>query len=128
MPLSNFDRYFLNLPPPDKKSDFDQFWEKSIAEIKKIPLETELIKNARKTSHRFTSYDVSYKGYTKSTVTGELLVPRDTPKPKVIIHIHDYNSIVHYPQQLLDATMAYFFIPMRGHANIIRSPDSEEDE
>ncbi len=127
MPLSNFDKYFLNLPPLDKKSDFDQFWEKSIAEIRKIPLETELVKNGRKSTHRFACYDVTYKGFTKTAITGELLIPRGTLKPKVILHVHDYNSEVRYQQQNLDESAAYFFMTLRGHADIIRPADSEDE-
>jgi cephalosporin-C deacetylase len=127
MPLSNFDKYFLNLPPQDKKNDFDQFWEKAIAEIKKIPLETELVKNGKRTTHRFASYDVSYKGFTRTTVTGELLIPRGTPKPKVIIYVHDYNSEVQFSQQTLDDSVSYFFINLRGHTEIVRHADTEEE-
>jgi len=127
MPLSNFDKYFLNLPPQDKKNDFDQFWEKAIAEIKKIPLETELVKNGKRTTHRFASYDVSYKGFTRTTVTGELLIPRGTPKPKVIIYVHDYNSEVQFSQQTLDDSVSYFFINLRGHTEIVRHADTEKE-
>lgn len=127
MPLSNFDKYFLNLPPLDRKPDFDQFWEKAIAETRRVPLDTELVKNGRKSTHRFTHYDVSYKGFTKSTITGGLLVPRGKQKAKVIIHIHDYNSVAQYPQQSLEETAAYFFITLRGHNDIIRPAETEEE-
>ncbi len=128
MPLSNFDKYFLNLPPQDKKNDFDQFWEKGIADIKKIPLETELVKNGRKTTHRYASYDVTYKGFTKTAVTGELLIPRGTLKPKTIISIHDYNTTAQFQQQNLDESAAYFFINLRGHADIVRPAGTKEEE
>ena len=72
-------------------------------------------------------YDVSYKGFTKSTITGELLVPRGKQKPKVIIHIHDYNSVAEFPQQALNETAAYFFITLRGHNEIIKPAESEEE-
>lgn len=127
MPLSNFDKYFLNLPPQDKRNDFDQFWEKSIAEIKRIPLETELVKNGRKTTHRFASYDVSYKGFTRTAITGEILIPRATKKPKVVIYVHDYNSSPRYSQQSLDDSAAYFFINLRGHTEIIKPADTDEE-
>ncbi|HOD14821.1 MAG TPA: acetylxylan esterase [Spirochaetota bacterium] len=127
MPLSNFDKYFLNLPPLDRKPDFDQFWEKAIAETRKVPLDTELVKNSRKSTHRFTHYEVSYKGFTKSTITGELLVARGKQKPKVILHIHDYNSVVKYPQQALDESVAYFFITLRGHNDFIKPVETEEE-
>ncbi len=127
MPLSNFDKYFLNLPPLDKKSDFDQFWEKAIAEIRKIPLETELVKNGRKSTHRFACYDVTYKGFTKTAITGELLIPRGTLKPKVVLYVHDYNSESRYQQQNLDESVAYFFMTLRGHSDIIKPTDTEEE-
>jgi cephalosporin-C deacetylase len=127
MALSNFDKYFLNLPPLDRKPDFDQFWEKSIAETRKISLDTVLVKSSRKSSHRFTVYDVSYKGFTKSTVTGELIVPRGKQKPKVIIHVHDYNSVTEHPPQSLNETAAYFFLTLRGHNEIIRPAGGDEE-
>ncbi len=127
MPLSNFDKYFLNLPPQDKKADFDQFWERSITEAKKAPLETELAKNNRKSSHRFTSYDVSYKGFARTTITAELLVPRKVRKPRALVHVHDYNNLVPRPQQELEDSLAHFFITLRGHANII-APSVDEEE
>jgi cephalosporin-C deacetylase len=127
MPLSNFDKYFLNLPPQDKKGDFDQFWEKAIAETKKIPLDTELSKNKTKSSHRFTSYDVTYRGFTRAAITGELLVPRSVSRPKVIIHLHDYNNMDQYPQQILEESAAYFFVTMRGHAEIVKPADPQEE-
>lgn len=127
MPLSNFDKYFLNLPPLDKKNDFDQFWEKAIAEIRKIPLETELVKNGRKSTHRFGCYDVTYKGFTKTAITGELLIPRGTLKPKVILYVHDYNSEIRYQQQNLDESVAYFFMTLRGHSDIIKPTGTDEE-
>jgi cephalosporin-C deacetylase len=127
MPLSNFDKYFLNLPPLDKKSDFDQFWERAISEAKKGALETELAKNNRKSSHRFTSYDISYKSFSRTTINAELLMPRKAPKPKAIIHIHDYNNVVTHPQQDLDDSLSHLIITLRGHANLIRTADADEE-
>ena len=128
MPLSNFDKYFLNLPPMDRKGDFNQFWERSIAETKKSPLETELVKNNKKSSHRFTSYDVSYRGFGKTTMTAELLIPRKMPKPRALVHVHDYNSVVQRPQQELEDSLAHLFITLRGHANIIVPVAATDEE
>ena len=127
MPLSNFDRYFLHLPPLDRKNDFDEFWKHALSEIKKTPLETELKKNAKKTTHRFTAYDVSYRGFTKALINGELLIPRAKMKPKVIVHINDYNKTQKYPQQILDDTVAHFFIILRGHNDLVVVQKSDEE-
>ncbi len=126
MAISNFDKYFLHLPPLDRKDDFVRFWEKAIAEIKKVPLEPELVKNGRKSSHRFKVYDVTYKGFTRSAISGELMVPGKASKPRVIIHIHDYNSPARHPQQELDESAAYLFVTLRGHNDLIVPADSEE--
>ncbi|MBN2158294.1 MAG: acetylxylan esterase [Spirochaetes bacterium] len=128
MPLSNFDKYYLNLPPLDRKNDFDQFWEKAVAAAKRHSLDAELTKNGRRSSSRFTVYDVSYRGFTGTEVTGELLVPRGKKKPKVIIYLHDYNSFPQHPQQHLDESAAYLFATMRGHGNITKPAEGEEKQ
>jgi len=127
MTSGNFDKYFLNLPPPDKKNDFDRFWDNAIQEIKKIPLETGMTKNTKKTCPGFISYGVSFKGFTKTTVNGELLMPKGKPKPKPIIHIHDYNSIYPYPWQILNNSTAHFLINLRGHHDMIAAQERPED-
>lgn len=128
MPISSFDRYFLHLPPLDRKADFDAFWDRAIAEVKKVALEPELAKNNRKSSHRFTVYDASYKGFTRGAVTGELLIPRKTRKPRVIIHVHDYNSPARYPQQVLDESASYLFLTLRGHHDLIVPVETGDEE
>src|SRR3990172_6377008 len=128
MNSENFDSFFLNLPPFDKKNDFDRFWEKAIAQIKKIPLEAELKKNNKRTSPEFVSYDVSYRGFSKTTILVELLIPNKRPKPKTIIHIHDYNNIQWYPPHVFTNSPAHFLITVRGHHEIISMQEQEPAE
>jgi cephalosporin-C deacetylase len=127
MALTSFDKYFLNLPPLDKKADFDIFWENALQEIKKIPLETVIKKNPKGAYAGFSSYDVSYKGYTRTTITGELLIPIGRPKPKVIIHVHDYNSVYPHPREKLNNSAAHFLVTLRGHHEFISAPETTEE-
>ncbi len=127
MASDNFDKFFLNLPPFDRKNDFDRFWDNAIQAIKKVPLETGMTKNKEKTHPGLVSYDISYKGFTKTTVTGELLIPKGKSRPKPIIHVHDYNSTHQYPRQVLDNAAAHFLINLRGHQNIVAFTERPED-
>ncbi|MCP4137749.1 MAG: hypothetical protein GY754_42690 [bacterium] len=125
MATADFDKYFLQLPPFDREDNFDSFWLKSIAELKKIPIEPVLNKNRKKTSSKFVVFNVSFRGFMKSQVTGELLVPKKQKKPKVIIDIHDYNSRSGYSQQILNETTAYLFLTLRGHDILPKEEDIE---
>lgn len=127
MALTGFDKYFLNLPPFDRKDDFHDFWNAAIAQARRIPVDPAITKNSRKSSNRFTVYDISYSGFMKTAVTGELLIPRTARGPRVIVHIPDYNTTPSWPQQSLDDSVAYLFTVLRGHANLIKpSPGAEE--
>ncbi len=126
MPLTTFDRLYLQMPEFDRQKDFDSFWQKALSEVKSVPLESEKHKNNNKSSSKFTVYDVNYHGYMKSLIHGLLYIPRKTKKPTVIIHIHDYNAPLDIDQNLLYVSCAYFFITLRGHDLIMKKNNDEE--
>jgi len=113
--MISFDRYFLHLPPLNKEKDFNTFWDKAIAELKKIPIEPVLKKDPKSSTHRFTAYEAHFTGYIKTRIGGHILIPNGKDKPRVIIHIHDYNKPVSISQNFLDDSSAYFFLTLRGH-------------
>jgi len=127
MAIKAFDRYFYNLPEINREPDFLKFWEKSITEIRKIPLEPEINENNKKATAKFKAYDISFNGFLKTRIRGLLYIPKKKEKQRVIIHVHDYNR---YPQKgivkhLNDRT-AHLILVLRGH-DIIENR-SEEDE
>ncbi len=125
MPVtSDFDRYFLNLPPFDRERDFDSFWKDSIAELKKIPMEPRF--DHRKHQGAFNVHVVSFKGFNRATVQGELFIPRDVKKPRASIIIPDYNRNGQFAGYPLDREMAYFFLRLRGHDMIKAEPGAEQ--
>jgi cephalosporin-C deacetylase-like acetyl esterase len=128
MAIRAFDKYFWNLPKLTKEDDFQKFWEKSVSEIKKIPIEPEVHENHRKYTSRFKAYDVSYNGFLKARIKGILYSPKKLEKSRVIIHIHDYNR---YPEKglikMLSDNTAHLFLVMRGH-DIIEHRTEEELE
>ncbi|MFC1670205.1 acetylxylan esterase [Spirochaetota bacterium] len=118
MATKNIDNYFFFLPPLDRENDFDPFWEKAVSHMKKIPLEP-VFNKAKKQGHNdFVSHDVSFLSFKKTLIKGKLLIPKKVKKPKVIIYIHDYNTLNRQDHLKLDKKSAYFFITLRGHENI----------
>lgn len=115
MPVtSDFDKYFLNLPPFDREEDFNNFWEKSINELKKIPIEPKFT-HRKNGSGDFEVYDIVFKGYNRSISQGILYAPRHINKPRVIMIFPDYFSVNPYLNYKLDKDFAYFFLQLRGH-------------
>lgn len=127
MAIRAFDRYFYNLPALSREPDFQKFWEKSIADIRKIPLEPEVNESSKKSTAKFRAYEISYNGFLKTRIRGILYVPKKKEKQRAIIHVHDYNS---YPgkgivKHLNDGT-AHLILVLRGHDIIEKR--TEEDE
>lgn len=126
MSQSDFDKYFLTLPPFDKTDDFYTFWNSSISTLKKTPIDAVARLNNRKTSNKFKVYNISYQGFMKTRVTGELLLPNEVDNPRVIIHIHDYNKKINVNHQMLDDTVAHYFAILRGHNDLKFEVEKEE--
>lgn len=121
----SFEKYFLHLPPFDRADDFFSFWDKSLADFKKNPINPEFLKG-KKTEDRFLSYRVTYSGFLKTGITGTLLVPVKMKKPRVIINIHDYNSSTRFRRDKLDNRFAYLFLKLRGHDKVHFKKEGEQ--
>jgi cephalosporin-C deacetylase len=117
--INDFDRFFLNLPPLDKEKDFDSFWDKSLNELKKIPIDPVIEKKERQEERqkeeRFEIHNAVFNGAGKYKVKGDLYLPQSSDKPKVIILIHDYNQPFEPDEDIMDPGLAFFFLRLRGH-------------
>ncbi len=124
--LKSFDPYFQNFPQISQPDNFNEFWKKSLAEMKKIPIEPEVRRNKRKDSSKFQAYEVYYNGFLKTRMHGILYTPVNIKKSSVIIHIHDYNST--FPRGLtkvLPDKFSHFLLILRGHSML--TPHNEEE-
>lgn len=121
----DFDRFFLNLPPFDREKDFNDFWERSINELKKIPMEP-AYDGSEKSKASFDTHSISYRSFGHTKIQGELYVPVYTKKPKVIVILPDYNKPNPYAWFTLDDTFAYFFLTLRGHTALPAAAAKEE--
>ena len=127
MAITDFDKFFMNFPPLERESDFAAFWEKAAAEIKKIPLELSAKKN-KKGDGYFSYVSLSFRSFMKTQITGELLMPKHSENVPVVIVVHDYNRRNEINEELLDDSLAYFFIVMRGHSIVNELPDDDEKD
>ena len=116
MSFNDFDKYFLNLPALDRGDGFNDFWDKSISNIKKINIDLSMDKANRKSLGPFKILDVTFRGFAKASVHGTLYHNPKIRKSKVIIYLHDYNNCTELPVSALDPSFAYFFLRMRGHS------------
>lgn len=108
-----------------REKNFLKFWENAISDLKKVNIKPEFHPNNKKTTDTFNVYSVHYTGFQKSQADGELLMPVNAAKPRVIIHLHDYNHRMKYRQDSLDNRFAHFFLTLRGHSNL---PTRDEKE
>ena len=123
---TDFDRFFLNLPPFDRERDFDDFWKKAFQDLKRVPIEPTYDLSSRRSTQRFDLYEVTFRGYNKSRVTGEILYPKGARRAKFAVCLHDYNRPLAYQQAYLDIDLAYFFIRLRGHELIEKRATDQE--
>jgi cephalosporin-C deacetylase len=125
MAIKVFDKYFWNLPQLSREPDFDKFWEKSIADIRKIPIEPEVKDNSKHTA-KFKAFNISYNGFLKTKIRGTLFIPKKNDKVRIIIHLHDYNR---YPDKNLIKNLSdktgHLFLILRGHDIIEHRTDEE---
>ena len=125
MVITDFDKYYMNFPSLDREEDFVPFWEKAVADIRKIPLELSANKDKKKTSGAFAYTTLTFRSFMKTQISGVLLTPRQSKNVPVIIVIHDYNHKLEINENLLDEELAYFFVIMRGHS-ILNEVDLDE--
>ncbi len=126
MAIASFDKYFLNLPPLDRQKDFHAFWKKGIDSVRKVPLDAVTKKSSRKSWGRFAVYDISFQGFMKTRIFGTLHVPKGVKKPRVIIHVHDYNRLGEINRNILNDSAAYYFMTLRGHDSLLELPAEEQ--
>jgi cephalosporin-C deacetylase len=113
--INDFDRFFLNLPPFDRENDFNSFWNEEFLELKKIPVDPVIEKKDARSSAKFEIFNTSFNGAGKCRVKGELYIPKNSNKPRIIILIHDYNHPIDISANDLETGIAYYFLQLRGH-------------
>ncbi len=120
--VNDFDKYFLHLPPLAREPDFTNFWAHAISEQKKQPMEASYNLNKRRSTGKFTAYDLVFNGFQRSQQNGLLYIPDRVNRPNVVILLHDYNDPHYYMDFPFDEQFAYLVLVMRGHSmlNVVK--------
>jgi len=89
LPLDQLEGY---LPPLDIPTDFDSFWQETLAQARSVPI------NARftpvETGFQLTeAFDVTFNGFGGQPIKGWLILPRERSKPlPCYVQYHGYSS------------------------------------
>jgi len=115
-------------PSVNEPSDFDDFWESSIAEARKLPSETQLhlVDFGIETLEVF---DVTFSGYGGQPIRGWLLKPSDTKPRPVVVEYLGYGGGRGNPwDRLFTASMGYIHLIMdtRGQGGQSRRSDTPD--
>ena len=114
MAYISLDQYYQSLPEPDRADDFDNFWNRSITEARKISLDPE-IKDLSGAPSGYKAKTIVFRGMARSLVKARLYIPAKKNKPHVAIVIHDYNRQPLNPKELPNRDTAWLFLSLRGH-------------
>lgn len=110
-----FDIFISHMPVSDRKDDFVTFWQHSIAEVRAISLDTEMVHDKKQSNKQFQVHSVRFRSHLRSQTSGTLYIPTKKKKPPVIIHVHGYNEAPFCAIQHLSPEAAHFCITLRGH-------------
>jgi cephalosporin-C deacetylase len=130
MPLEELKSY---RPPREEPDDFDAFWQGTLAEAQKLPIDA-VFEPVDYGLQAIETYDVTYAGYAGQPIKGWLLLPRDSkgPLPCIVEYI-GYGGGRGFPLDWLvwsSAGFAHFVMDTRGQGSTWRrgdTPDLEVD-
>ncbi len=128
MPLEQLRTY---LPPRDEPSDFDAFWEQTLAEARSFPL-TPTFEPVDYGLQTVETFDVTFNGYGGQPIKGWLLLPRQRsgPLPCVVEYI-GYGGGRGFPTDWLvfsSAGYAHLVMDTRGQGSAWQKGDTPDPE
>ncbi len=90
MPLSKLREYQGRNPKP---SDFDEYWDKAIAEMKSVERNVSITPTADFSTPLANCYDLYFDGVNGARIYAKLLIPKNvTGKCPAVINFHGYNG------------------------------------
>ena len=104
------------LTPLTQQKDFDEFWERSIAELNAVPPAFKMIEQPKMSDGNIRVFEISMRSHDQVRVRGWLEVPRQVSKPlPVVIRVPGYGQNMK-PIGKCDDMIVFSFNP-RGHGN-----------
>ena len=106
------------LTPLTQQKDFDEFWERSIAELNAVPPAFKTIEQPKMSDGNIRVFEISMRSHDQVRVRGWLEVPRQVSKPlPVVIRVPGYGQNMK-PVGDQEDLIVFSFNP-RGHGNIL---------
>lgn len=97
---------FHYLPELTKELDFDDFWQRTLSQTKKVPL------NLKKEKMNYPSayvevYELTYHGFDETTIYGYYIIPTFTHTKKLpcLIHYHGFTGNRGLPHEFMHYVM-----------------------
>ncbi len=128
LPLEELQQY---IPSRHESPDFDSFWANTLAEARKVPLNT-VFKPVESGFHTVEVFDVTYNGYGGQPIKGWLILPRQRTEPlSCVVEYIGYGGGRGLPIDWLlwaSAGYAHFVMDTRGQGTTWRQGDTPDPE
>lgn len=108
--------------PPDSKSDFNAFWERSLADLAKVEPRFKMTLIPERSEGPKNIYHVEMFSYMNVLIEGYYAVPKGQGKFPAIANFMGYGSAARYPDPHADPGFAEFILSVRGQG--IQRPTS----
>lgn len=114
--MSLFDECFATIPDLSQKpADYEQFWQKALDNLKKIPQDVLVEKKSTKKILTENNFFLTFQSAGKVRLSAYFLAPRKIlGKPPVVVVFPDYNKPIVAYKGLLQAGIAQFILVLRG--------------
>ncbi|GHT27209.1 hypothetical protein FACS189432_03210 [Bacteroidia bacterium] len=112
--------------PLDNHSDFKEFWDNSLAELKKIAPQYKMTSLPEYSKLDNNIYLVEMRSLGNELIRGYYAQPKKKGKYPVIIEYMGYGSMPYIPTQTFDG-FAYFVLSIRGQALNLTPPRESWD-
>ena len=112
MPRVPADQYVSKVRMPE---DLDRFWEDTLAETAKIPLEPEVVHDPLRSTERIDVYEVFFTSLDRVRIAGWYAVPRDREgRLPGLLQVPGYNMEPPVPKAWANKGYAAFSVAPRG--------------
>lgn len=128
LPLDQLQTY---LPPRQEPSDFDAFWQQTLAQVREYPLNAAFVR-AEPQLATVETLDVTFSGYGGQPIKGWLLLPAHRPEPlPCVVEFIGYGGGRGFPTDWLlwsSAGYAHLVMDTRGQGSAWRKGDTPDPE
>ncbi len=123
---TTFDECFQTFPAIKPPNDLNEFWQKALNELKKVPVEGRQKMILSKSLGRESQMEVSFNSYGRHRLRGILTIPRRKGKTPVIVSFHDYHRMPETSREYTDLGLAHLALGLRGHDGQVSDRPEQE--